>query len=330
MERLTSFKLTLRVICYNVKIMKAVQVSSYGGPEVLAINEVVKPEPKAGQILVEVYTASINPFDVAVMSGSLKDMMPIELPFTPGGDFAGVISEVGEAVADFALGDKVFGSANVVNGGTGSLAELAIANAANTGRMPKINFETAAALPLVGSSVVQAIEEHMQLAAGQKILIHGGAGGIGHLAIQLAKSIGAYVATTVGTDNATFAKELGADEVIDYKKQKFEEMLHDFDAVYDMVGGETTNKSFLVLKKGGILVSMLGQPSEELAKRNGVTVIGQNTKTQTKNLSRVAGLVDGGKMKVNIDKVFPLTEVKEAFTYQKINSPRGKVVIKIK
>jgi len=170
----------------------------------------------------------------------------------------------------------------------------------------------------------------MQLAAGQKILIHGGAGGIGHLAIQLAKSIGAYVATTVGTDNATFAKELGADEVIDYKKQKFEEMLHDFDAVYDMVGGETTNKSFLVLKKGGILVSMLGQPSEELAKRNGVTVIGQNTKTQTKNLSRVAGLVDGGKMKVNIDKVFPLTEVKEAFTYQKINSPRGKVVIKIK
>ena len=312
--------------------MKAVKINSYGGPEVLEIKEALSsPTPLKNQIQVEVHAASINPYDVKIVSGLYKDYMPLEFPAVPGGDYAGVIASLGEGVADFKVGDKVYGSANVLSGGTGSFAEIAIANVKNSAHMPgSINFEDAAALPVVGSSVVQALEQHIKLKKGQKILIHGGAGGIGHLAIQLAKSIGAWVATTVDSDDVDYVKTLGADEIIDYKKQNFEVVLKDYDAVYDLVGGETTEKSFKVLKKGGVLVSMLGAPNDELAKKYGVTTVGQGTKTETANLTRVAELVDSGKMKVHVDKVFPLDEVKEAFAYQKENSPQGKVVLKIK
>ena len=312
--------------------MKAVHVNSYGGPEVLDIKDGLdSPSPEENQIQVEMHAASVNPFDVKVVSGMFKDHMPLKFPTIPGGDYAGVVSSLGEGVTDFKVGDKVYGSANVVNGGLGSYAEVSVANVKNSAHMPStISFEDAAALSLVGSSAVQALEQHIKLKKGQIILIHGGAGGIGHLAIQLAKSIGAYVATTVSTDDVDYAKSLGADEVIDYKKQNFEEELSNFDAVYDLVGGETTEKSFKVLKRGGVLVSMLGAPNEELARKHGVTAVGQGTKTETENLTRVAELVDAGKIKVNVDKVFQLDAVKDAFAYQEENSPRGKVVLKIK
>ncbi len=311
--------------------MKAIQINSYGGPEVSELNDVVKPFPKNGQILVEVYAASINPFDIKIRSGLYKEHMPIQFPATLGGDFAGVVTELGEGVDGFKVGDKVYGSANILNGGSGSYAEFATVNIANSAHMSKnVDFMEAAALPVVGCSAVQAFEQYFKLKKGQKILIHGGAGGIGHLAIQLAKSIGAYIATTVINDDLAFVKNLRADEVVDYQKQNFHEVLKDYDCVFDLVGGEVTNKSFGVLKKGGILVSMLGTPSEELAKKYGVTVVGQGTKTETANLTRVAELVDSGKMKVNIDKVFALDKVIEAFRYQEVKSPRGKVVLKIK
>ena len=174
------------------------------------------------------------------------------------------------------------------------------------------------------------MEDHIKLQSGQKILIHGGAGGIGHLAIQLAKAIGAYVATTVSVEDMDYVKQIGADEVIDYKTQKFEEILQDFDAVYDTVGGEVTDKSLKVLKKGGVLVSMLGQPNEELAKLNGVTATSQNTQTNPEHLKRLAKYVDEGKIKVHVDKQFTLDRAKEAFTYQETAHSRGKVVFKIK
>ncbi len=312
--------------------MKAVQINRYGGADVLQINEnAPTPSPVKGQVLVEVYTASINPFDWKVRAGYLKDMMPLQFPATLGGDFAGKVIELGEDTSDFQKGDEVYGSANVFGGGSGAFAQFAAANIANTSLKPKsVSFEEAAALPLVGASTIQALEEHIKLQSGKKILIHGGAGGIGHVAIQLAKTLGAYVATTVGLDDKEFAKDLGADEVIDYKNQAFEDLLKDYDAVFDTVGGETTDRSFQVLKKGGVIVSMLGQPNLELAKEHNVNAIGQGTNIDTKHLSRLAELVDGGKIKVRVNKVFTLEQVKEAFDHQEKESPRGKVVLKVK
>ncbi len=312
--------------------MKAVQINKYGGYEVLEVNDnTAKPSVGKGQVLVEVQAASINPFDWKVRAGYMKDFMPLNFPATMGGDFAGVVIEVGEGVSDFRVGDEVYGSANIFSGGSGSFAEFAAANTVNTAIKPKnTSFVEAAALPLVGSSSVQALEEHIKLKGGEKILIHGGAGGIGHISIQVAKAIGAYVVTTINTDDKDFVRQFGADEVIDYKSEKFEEKLKDFDAVFDTVGGETTNKSFQVLKKGGVLVSMAGQPDSKLAEKFGVTAIGQGSKVNSQNLNRLTELVDSQKIRVNIDKVFPFEETKEAFRYQEEVHPRGKVVLKIK
>lgn len=322
--------------------MKAVQINSYGTNDVLEINDTPKPSLKQGQVLVEVHGASINPVDWKIRAGYMKDMASLNFPATLGGDFAGVVTEAGPPapiqsepaggeVSEFKTRDEVFGSAIVLNGGSGSFAQFLTSNVINTAHKPKtINFEQAAALPLVGSSAVQALEEHIKLQSGQKILIHGGAGGIGHMAIQLAKALGAYVATTVNTEDVDFAKNLGADEVIDYKTQNFEEILKDFDAVFDTVGGKITDASFKILRKGGIIVSMVGQPNEDLAKQHQVTAIGQGTNTNTSHLRRVAELVDARKLKVEIDKVFPLEQIKEAFKYQEETHPRGKVVVRIK
>lgn len=310
--------------------MKAVQYSKYGGPEVLEINQnALTPSAGTGQVLVEVRAASLNPFDYKLRLGYMKEMIPLKFPFTIGGDFSGVVVGLGRDVSGFKIGDQVFGQTIVLNGGSGAFAQVCAANVKNTALKPKnIDFIQAASLPLVGASAIQALEDHIKLKSGQKILIHGGAGGIGSIAIQAAKALGAYVATTVGTENVEFAKGLGADKVVDYETQKFEEMLHDLDAVFDTVGGETLEKSFEVLKKGGIIVSMLGA-SPDLAKQYGVIAIGQNTVTNSKRLMRIAELVEKGKVKSQVNKVFPLWQAREAFEYLEKSHPRGKVVVKI-
>ena len=312
--------------------MKAAQINSYGGPEIIEIREISKPSLKEGQILVEVDSASINAIDWKIRLGYMKKMIPLTFPITLGGDFAGKVVEVSESVTDFKVGDEVYGNGIIINKGSGSIAEFVAANAANTSLKPKsVNNKEASALPLVGTSAIQAIEDHINLQSGQKILIHGGAGGIGHVAIQFAKSLGAYVATTVKTEDIEFVKELGADEVIDYTKQNFEEILKDFDGVLDNVGGETTTKSVQVLKNGGVLVSLASYSfDKELLTKYGVKGIAQQTKTDTSHLKRLAELVDAEKIKIKIDKVFSLDQIKEAFTYQEQIHPKGKVVIKIK
>lgn len=312
--------------------MKAAQINKYGGLDVLEINENV-PKPSSGkdQVLVEVYAAGLNPVDWKLREGHLKEMAPISFPATLGGDFAGVVTETGEGVSGYKAGDKVYGWGGVLKGGTGSFAEFVAANTSETSAMPEgLGFTDASSLPLVGVSALQGLEEHIKLRPGQKILIHGGAGGIGSIAIQFAKAIGAYVATTVSTDDVDFAKSLGADQVIDYKNEDFEKLLKDLDAVLDTVGGETTNKSFSVLKKGGVIVSMLGQPSEELVRQHGVTAIGQYTVSSPERLLRLTTLVESGTVKPMADKVFPLEEAKEAFRYLEEVHPRGKVVLEIK
>jgi len=311
--------------------MKAAQYDSYGGPEVIVISsDTPKPLAQKGQVLVQVHAASLNPFDYKIRRGYMKDMIPLSLPVTLGGDLSGVVVEVGEEVTEVALGDEVYGTAIVVGGGSGSLAEFATAKAGSIAKKPHtVDFQQAAALPLVGVSVIQALVDHAHLTKGQKILIHGGSGGIGSVAIQLAKHLGAYVITTVSSSHTDFVKNLGADEVIDYTSQDFSTMVKDIDVVYDTVGSETYTKSFAVLKKGGIIVTMVAKPDPELEKQHEVTTIAQQTHVTTEKLSILAELVDSGVIKVQIEKVFPLYQAREAYEYLETNHPKGKIVIAI-
>ena len=312
--------------------MKALQMSEYGTVDVLSLNQnAPKAVPGKEQVLVEVHAASINPIDWKVRTGYMKDAVPLTMPATLGGDVSGIVSEVGEFVPDLKIGDRVYGYSSLLSGGSGSFAEFAMAKASTLAHAPQqVNFVEAAALPLVGASAVQALEEHIKLQRGQKILIHGGAGGIGSVAIQLAKSIGAHVETTASGEERAYVKELGADEVIDYKNEAFEQKLRDLDAVFDTVGGSTTEKSFKVLKKGGTLVSMLGQPDAGLAQQHGVTAVGQLTHVTTEVFKRLAQLVDSGSVKIRIHKEFPLDKAKEAFELVEKGHPRGKVILEIK
>lgn len=312
--------------------MKAVQINKYGGVEALEINSnVFDPTVKPGQVLVETAAASINPFDNIVLAGYMEKMIPLKFPTTMGGDFSGVVVKVFEGETEYKVGDEVYGQAIVFNGGSGSFAEQIASNTKNLYLKPKnISFLEAASLPLVGSSAIQALEDSIKLQSGEKILIHGAAGGIGSIAVQIAKSIGAYVAVTVSEKDSEFVKQLGADEIIDYKNQKFEEILKNYDAVYDTIGGEIIDRSFLVLKEGGILASMKGQPNPELATKFGITGIAINTQTNSERLKRLTQLIESGIVKPFVDKVFNLDQIKEAFIYKNTAHPKGKIVIKIK
>jgi alcohol dehydrogenase len=312
--------------------MKAAQISKYGGSEVIEINKSAsKPTLPAGRVLVEVYAAGVNPVDWKIREGYMAKMSPLQFPATLGGDFSGIVEGVGAGVSSFKKGDEVYGRDGLPGSGTGSFAEFISVDAKVTARKPKnVNHLEAAALPLTGVSAVQALTEHLGLSKGKKILIHGGAGGIGTVAIQLAKHLGAYVATTASEKDMQYVKDLGADEVIDYKKQSFEDVIHDYDAVYDTVGGDTYTRSFKVLKKGGVIASMLEQPNSDLMKRYGVKAIGQFTQVNSERLTKLTEFVEKNVIKVHVDKTFPLEQAREALDYQQQGKARGKIVIKIR
>jgi len=306
--------------------LKAVQINSYGDASVLTLAaDAPKPVTAAGQTLIEVHAASINPVDSIVRAGYMQKMVKLQFPATMGMDVAGVIVAAGSDVGSLKVGDRVYGSAGLPTGGSGAFAEYAAANAGRVARMPAgLTFVQAAALPLAGVSALQAIYEHLQLRAGGRVLIHGGAGGIGRLAIQMAKLAGVYVASTCRGGLSSFVKGLGADEVIDADKQAFQDRLKGFDAVFDTIGGETYTNSFSVLKKGGVLLTMSAQPNAELAEKFGVRTLGQFTDVNTARLDRLAQLVAEGAIKVQVDRVFPLSQAKEAFL------ARGKIVLEVK
>jgi NADPH:quinone reductase-like Zn-dependent oxidoreductase len=261
-------------------------------------------------------------------------MVPLQFPSTLGGDFSGIVKQTGEdddISSDFKQGDEVYGYVSVLNGGSGAFAELALANKDSIAYKPKsLNHLEAAGLPLVGVCAWQALVENIGLSKDQKILIHGGAGGIGSIAIQLAKHLGAHVATTVSTNDKQFVQQLGADQIIDYKKENFEDVIHDYDAVLDTVGGETYKRSFRVLNKGGgIIVSMLEQPNTELMNQYGIKAIFLFSQANRQRLTKLAQWVDQNDIKVNIDKTFPLDEAGKALDYQNGVHPRGKVVLTV-
>ena len=310
--------------------MKAAQITKYGDEEAVVTNaDVTKPVAGIGQVVVEVHAAGVNPFDYKVREGMMASMKQLDFPATLGGDFAGVITEVGERVSGFEVGEAVYGMAGALSG-QGSFAEFAPIAVESIGPKPKsLDFVMAAALPLAAVSAYQALVDHASLQAGQKILVHGGSGGIGSLVIQIAKHMGAYVAATASSDSADFVKSLGADEVIDYNSQDFSTLVHDYDAVFDPIGGETNKKSYTILKPGGALVSMVEQVDEALAAQYKVHYTTEFTRVTTERLAEIAALVDDGTLKVAVDKVFNLDEAAAALEYVKTGHPNGKVVIKI-
>ena len=311
--------------------MKSAQISEYGDPSIIKINEVEKPSVGESQVLVEVHSASLNPFDSAVRAGYMKEVLPLQFPATLGGDIAGVVVELGDGVDSLALDDKVYGQASVVAGNSGAFAEYAVTKVGQIAKVPEgLDFTTLASLPLVGVSALQALGQHINIRSDQKLFIHGGAGAIGSIALQIAKNIGAYVATTATGDGIEYVKKLGADEVIDYKTQDFSEILKDYDAVFDTVGGDDFNKSLKVLKKGGIAVSMIAQADKKLAQELGVTAQTQATHVTTEALDKLRGLVNSGVVKPNVGKVFPLEQVKDAFIARESGEVSGKIVLQIK
>lgn len=307
--------------------MKAAQINEYGHADAIKIVEVNKPSITKDQVLVEVQAASLNPFDTMVREGYVKEMVK-QLPITLGGDIAGVVREVGTEVEGFHEGDIVYGQANAVAGNSGALAEYAATSAEQIAKAPAgIDITAAASLPLVGISALQAVTEHIALKADQKIFIHGGAGGIGSIAIQIAKNIGAFVATTATGEGIDYVKQLGADEVIDYKSADFAQELSDYDAAFDTVGGEDFAKALTILKKGGVAVSMTAQADEAKVAELEVTAITQMTRTSTAKLSALAKLVEDGVVKPNVGKVYTIDDIQEAFEARESGAVQGKVVV---
>ena len=310
--------------------MRAAQIEEYGDASVIQINEVNQPEPGDGQVLIKVVAASLNPFDTKLREGYMKAGIPLRFPATLGGDLAGTVVALGVGVTGLAVGDKVYGQANVVAGNSGSFAEFAATKASEVAQMPSnVDFEQAASLPLVGVSALQALVRHINLQAGQKLFIHGAAGGIGTIAVQVAKHLGAYVAGTATGEGAGRIAQLGIDEVIDYKVQDFAAELHDFDAVFDTVGGDDFAKALAILKPGGIAVSMIAQ-AEEQAKALGVTAITQSTKVTTEMLDKLRELVDSGVVTPQVGETFPFAQIQQAFEARESGKIPGKVVLTMK
>jgi alcohol dehydrogenase len=317
--------------------MKSARIKGYGSAsEVIEIDQdsPVPKDPSEGKVLVKIKAAGVNPIDWKISEGYLQQIMPIEFPATLGWDFSGIVEKIGAGVSDIKQGEEVYGQSSVAIGGSGTFAEMALANADNIAQKPKtLSHEEAAGLPTVGVAAWQALVDTIGLSKGQKILIHGGAGGVGSIAIQLAKYIGAYVATTVSEKDKQFVKEeLGADEIIDYKTQTFEDVRssHDYDAVLDTVGGETYTRSFKILKKGtGIIVSTLEQPNQELMEKFGVRAIFVFSQVSRERLTKLAQWVDQNNIHVNVDKTFTLEDAAKALDHQRVAHPRGKVVLAI-
>lgn len=310
--------------------MKAAQINEYGDASVITINEVSIPSPTDNQVLVRVQAVSLNPFDSTVRNGYMKEAIPLTFPVTIGGDIAGVIESIGSEVTGFSVGDIVYGQANVVAGDGGAFAEFAVTNPNHIAKAPtNLPVTEAASLPLVGVSALQALTQHIDLQPGQKIFIHGGAGNIGLVAIQIAKYIGAYIATTATSEDIEAVKRLGADEVIDYKTQDFAKILENYDAVFDTVGGEDFNRSLNILKPEGIAVSMVAQADETIAKGLGVNTISQMTQITAAALDELTKLVEAKVIVPHIGKVFPLEEIRNAFEARENGAVHGKIVIEL-
>ena len=311
--------------------MKAVILETYGGKEQLKLRDVPNPVAKGNEVLIEMHATSINPIDWKIRDGNLKEFMPFTFPLILGWDAAGVVIKVGENVSSFKPGDRVFARPNTTSNGT--YAEYITVSEDLVVKIPEnIRFDEAASVPLAGETAWQCLVDIGKIKSGDHVLIHAGAGGVGSLAIQIAKSFGAYVTTTGSIKNEVLLKSLGADKVINYEKVDFEKELKNYDLVFDTLGDDIQEKSFKVLRKGGTLVSIVQTPSNEKAKKYGVNAVFHMLKPNGQDLQKLANLMAKGKLKAVIGKTFEFNEagLQNAHALSESHHAKGKIIIKIK
>jgi NADPH:quinone reductase-like Zn-dependent oxidoreductase len=308
--------------------MKAVRLHTYGGPDVLVYEDAPRPTAGAGEVLIRAHATTVNPFDCAVRAGYMSGYFQYTLPLIPGTDVSGVVEAVGPGVTNVLPGDVVYTRAGVFRDGTN--AEYAVAFAADVAAKPAaLDHVHAAALPHVTLTAWQALFEQGQLSAGQTVLIHGAAGGVGHIAVQLAHWRGARVIGTASI-NLNLLKELKVEEAIDYSRVPFESVAHDVDVVLDTIGGDVQQRSYATLKPGGILLSTVQPPSEEEAQTRGVRVGMVATAPPIgPTLTTVAGLVAEGKITPVVSTVLPLTDIRKAHELIETKHTRGKIVLQV-
>jgi NADPH:quinone reductase-like Zn-dependent oxidoreductase len=306
--------------------MKAMVIHAYGGPEVLKLEEIPRPEPKENEVLVRVIAAGVNPADPLIVSGKYAKEFGTHLPLIPGYDIAGVVEKTGSKITKLKVGDAVYGY--VLWGG--GWAEFTIATEGEVAIKPKsLTFTDAASVPLAALTAWQALIDVAHLGAGQTVLIHGGSGGVGSMAIQIAKARGAKVIATASTPNQDLLKELGADLAIDYTKTKFEEMAKDVDVVLDPVGHDTLERSYAVVKKGGFIATLVSRLDQEKMEAHGIRGASIAVRPNAEEQGEITKLIETKKVKPVVTQVLPLTEAVKALQQAATHHTRGKMVLKV-
>ena len=308
--------------------MRAARIHEFGGSDVTRIEQLPVPEPKDDEILLAIHAASINPVDYKIRAGNYPRITAANLPVTLGRDASGVVTAVGSGVTKFKVGDAVFAMAG---GARGCYADDVILKEVEAASKPtNLDHVHAAAVPLAGLTAWQALFDHGGLQAGQRVLIHAGSGGVGHFAIQFAKAKGATVITTASGDGLAFVRDLGADEAIDYKTQRFEDVVKDVDMVFDTMAGDVQDRSWSVIKPGGILITILGQPNEEKAKAHGVRAGRFLCVPNGAQLTEIGALIEAGKVHPKVQTTFPLERIAEAQDVAAKGPIRGKIVVTVR
>lgn len=333
--------------------MRAFVLTRYGGPQGMELRDVPRPQPKAGELLVRVQAAGLNPVDFKMRQGMMRVLWSYPLPMVAGNELSGIVQACGPEVTRFAVGDRVF--ARLDKRAPGAFAEYACVAESLAAHMPKsIDFATAAAVPLAGLTALQALRDELKVKPGQRIFIPGGAGGVGTFALQLARWLGAEVATTASPRGAALVRKLGAQVVVDYTREKFTDTLHDYDGALDLVGGDSLTGAFSVVKRGSTIVSVAGMPEPETARRDlegqprlialfWLLSLGLRLRARRHgvyyrylfmhpsgdDLAQLAQLIDEKKLEVIVDRVFPLAQIAEAFAHLETGRAKGKVVVRM-
>ncbi|MFM0336283.1 NADP-dependent oxidoreductase [Paraburkholderia fungorum] len=304
--------------------MKAIRASAYGGPEVLTLEDIADPVPGEGEVLIDVAGSGVNPVDWKILEGRMKAFLPLPLPYTPGVEVSGKISALGAGVTGFAVGEEVFAFSGIVGG----YATKVITSTERLALVPrKLSLLEAAGVPATALTAWQALHEHAGIRAGQRVLIHGAAGGVGSMAVQLARIAGAHVIGTASSGNLEYLRRLGAAQVINYETESFEESISPVDIVLDLVGGETQDRSWSLLKAGATLVSPVSPPDAERARQAGVVAKHFATRSDGKQLAAIAALFDSGELMAEVETVFPLSRAADALKKNLTRHARGKVVL---
>jgi NADPH:quinone reductase-like Zn-dependent oxidoreductase len=309
--------------------MHAIRIHDQGGPEVLRYEEAPRPKAGKGELLIRVHAAGVNPLDLNERHDQLTKPFQRKFPRIPGSDLSGVVEKIGPRVSQFKKGDAVFSNPDASR--DGAYAEYVVVRESEVAHKPRtLHHVYAAAVPLAGLTAWQGLFDIAHLKRGQRLLVLGGASGVGHVAVQLARWKGAYVIATASANNQQLLRDLGVDQPVDHAKQRFETVIKDIDVVLDTIGGDTQHRSWKVLKKAGVLVSTVQPPDSDKAKKAGVRGLFVSCQPDGKQLTAIAALIDSGKIKVIVDRILPLSEARRAHELSQSDDVRGRIVLRVK